>query len=326
MIENIPPHIIHKVQSLNLSLGDNVPNREIGELLDRTVLLGGKRFRPLLTYLMSDFFEIPLSSTGLFARAIEMTHSATLAHDDVIDLADDRRGQKTLNAETSNKKAILSGDYLLAQTMLELSETGDIRFVQELSLVLQSLVDGEWLQMENHFHQKVSQEQIEEVAQKKTASALTWCCLAPAIQAGASEEILELIKSFGKQLGIAFQEIDDVIDFHEDLNKNTLQDLRNGVFNSVSYTLVKNNPDLREKMIQVQGLLQNHEKITFPWKQDELQKALDEVRLRAKTRLDRCRPYLQEILNIQGRQHNPKAVESLQTLEQLLDFLAHRKF
>lgn len=322
MIESIPLHIIRKVKSLNLSLGKDVPNQEIGELLNRTILIGGKRFRPLLTYLMSDFFELPLEEMGLFARAIEFTHSATLAHDDVIDQANKRRGKKTLNAAATNKKAILSGDYLLGQTMLELSRTGDIRFIQELSQVLQDLVDGEWRQMENTLDRETSWEQVEQVARKKTASVITWCCVAPALKANVSPEVLSVTRSFGDQLGLAFQEMDDVIDFHAHLDKNTLQDIRNGLLNSVTYTLIKNNPELRADMADMDIDACN---FTVPWNLNEMKQAIAEIRASAKARLASCQQDLQKILELQGRSKDQKAQQALQVLKMLLNFLANRQ-
>ena len=321
MIENIPFHIIREVEVLDLSLGKDCPNGEIAELLNRTVLLGGKRFRPLLTYLMGDLFELPLKELGIFARAIEFTHSATLAHDDVIDQASERRGKPTINVVLNNKKAILSGDYLLAKTMLELSQTGDIRFIEELSLVLQELVDGEWLQMESTLDGNISQDQIEQVAHKKTASAITWCCLAPAMKANASEEALTLTRSFGEQLGLAFQEVDDIIDFCTDLDKNTLQDLRNGLLNSVSYTLIKNNPSLKIEMAKIDF---NAPSMTPPWNQQELEMATFEVRTRARARLQSCMPKLAKILELEKRDENKRALEALEVLKLLLNFLAER--
>ncbi|MCY4644677.1 MAG: polyprenyl synthetase family protein [Bacteriovoracales bacterium] len=322
MILAIPPRIIHRVQSLDLSLREDISNREIGALLSRTLLLGGKRFRPLLTYAMGDFFELPLEDVEVFARTIEFTHSATLAHDDVIDRAHKRRGAPTLNALASNKKAILSGDYLLAEAMLELSREGDIRLVQELSGVLQDLVDGEWLQMQNTLDQDLYRDQIERVARKKTASTITWCCLAPAIKANASKEVLSLVRSFGTQLGLAFQEIDDAIDFAGDSqDKGRFQDMQNGIMNVVAYTLVENDPLLREKML---GHDWARTDMAPPWSEAQLEKALAQVRQRAHIRLDGCRANLERILELEGRSEGKRARSSLCAMEAIIGFLADR--
>ncbi len=316
MLATIPLNIIREVKALDLSLGKNAPNQEIVRLLDRTLLLGGKRFRPLLTYLMSDFFELELKDVGLFARAIELTHSATLAHDDVIDGAEQRRGKPSINAASSNKMAILSGDYLLAQTMLELSQTGNIRYIQELSNVLQELVDGEWLQMKNNLDRDVTRAEIEEVALKKTASAISWCCVTPAIAANSSEEIIEKTRSFGHKLGIAFQEIDDAIDFQKELDKDQYQDINNGILNSVLFELIKINPNLREKLKSFSQI---------PWQQEELQEAIAIVRKRAHERLESCKVDLREILQLSQRDKSKRAMKAMKVLDEILEHLAFRK-
>ena len=322
MIDNIPWHIIREVKGLDLTLGKNVPNPEIGKLLDQTILLGGKRFRPLLIYLMSDFFELPLGEMAPFARAIEFIHSATLTHDDVIDQASERRGGETLNMVASNKKAVLSGDYLLAQTMLELSRIGDMRFIQEISVMLMDLVDGEWLQMSNTLDKKVSREKIEQVAHKKTASTITWCCVIPALKANATEEVLLVVRSFGDQLGLAFQEVDDIIDFYANGDKNTLQDIRNGILNSITHALLEHNPQLRESILQMDLAAPD---ITIPWELGELNRAIARVRVQTQERLGVCREKLQEILKLLGKAESWRTRQALESLHSLLDLLAQRK-
>jgi octaprenyl-diphosphate synthase len=105
--------LISSISRLELDLSKWDQNSRIGGLLSRTVLSGGKRLRPLLTFLMADLFGIDHEQILPFARVVELVHAATLAHDDVIDNAKMRRGQPSINASTSNKHAVLAGDFLL---------------------------------------------------------------------------------------------------------------------------------------------------------------------------------------------------------------------
>jgi len=106
----IPPRIFQSIQSLDFDLENWEKNPRIGGVLSKTVLSGGKRLRPLLTFLMGDLFDVPHEHLARFAKVVEMVHASTLAHDDVIDNADVRRGNPSINMIASNKKAVLAGD------------------------------------------------------------------------------------------------------------------------------------------------------------------------------------------------------------------------
>lgn len=317
MIGSVPLHIIKEVSSLDLFV-KNAPNEEINNLLNQTLLLGGKRLRPLLTYLMSEFYELDLSEMGLFARAIEHTHSATLAHDDVIDDAKERRGNPSINVVSSNKKAILSGDYLLAQTMAELAATGDVRYITELSRVLQELVDGEWLQMQNSFTSGFSREVIEKIALKKTASAISWCCVIPSIKANQSEEVIELSRKFGLKFGIAFQEIDDVIDFQTSSLKDRFQDAKNGVLNSVLFELFELDEDAKNKIIS------NPSSIEEISSRESFMNACKIVQNRAQDRINSCKEDLELLQKLTFHGESKRSNKAHKTINTLLDALATR--
>ena len=215
--------------------GDNL-NPRINNLLNSTVLLGGKRLRPMLTVLMGDFFGLPHDVITPYARDIERIHAATLAHDDVVDEADTRRGLPSINAMASNKKAILAGDYLLAHVLYEVASRGDNRVVQGLSEVIAELVEGEWLQIENLKKADLTRHDVELVALKKTGSVIRWCCAAPALISNASGEIVGLARAMGEKLGIAFQLGDDILDFTR-TDGAACADLRTGVVSSVIFEL-----------------------------------------------------------------------------------------
>ena len=236
VLEAIPKKVRSSLGAIDFRLKEDGLNPRICGLLDDTVLAGGKRFRPLLTLMMADFFGLPMESGAALAVDIERVHAATLAHDDVVDQAEVRRGRPSINAVASGKHAILAGDYLLARVMREVSLRGDVRVLQALSEVISDLVEGEWLQIENTKTDALSRKDVELVAHKKTGSVLSWCCYAPAIVAGATDETIEAAKVFGRNLGLIFQLGDDILDFTR-TDGAVGADIKNGVINSVIFEI-----------------------------------------------------------------------------------------
>jgi len=165
---------------------------------------------------------------------VEMVHASTLAHDDVIDNADVRRGNPSINMIASNKKAVLAGDYLLAHCLMETSESGRNDIVRELAAVIGDLAEGEWLQLENSENRALLQRDVERVALKKTGSVIRWCCAVPAMLADADEETVAMSRRLGEAIGIAFQMTDDILDFKRQ-DGAEFADLKNGVVNSVIF-------------------------------------------------------------------------------------------
>ena len=116
IMDSVPKEIIGQIKNIDLRITSENCNEEINKLLQKTVLFGGKRLRPLLTHLFGNLFGLPVLSVAPYAKAIEMVHAASLSHDDVIDNASQRRGVKSINIEGSNKMAILAGDYLVGRS------------------------------------------------------------------------------------------------------------------------------------------------------------------------------------------------------------------
>ena len=121
----------------------------------------------MLCFLMGQFLNVDLDKLQAYARAAEFVHAATLAHDDVIDESLIRRNRPTLNARVSNARAVLAGDLLLARVMAELSLLGEVRLIHELSLTVEELVHGEWLQLEARKVAAIHRPHLETVAKKK---------------------------------------------------------------------------------------------------------------------------------------------------------------
>lgn len=148
---------------------------ELNELTEA----GGKKFRPGMLFLMGHLFNLKDSVLSTYARAVELTHLASLVHDDVIDESNTRRNHPTINSLKNNTTAILAGDYLLATVMRELAQTNNNDILIDLTLAIRDLADGEWLQFDLKKKEQVLFHDLEEIAIKKTGSLIRWCCTTP---------------------------------------------------------------------------------------------------------------------------------------------------
>jgi len=246
-LDSLPPHILERSKNLDLKIRSVNAHNAIDEILTRTVLKGGKRLRPLLTFLTAHLFKVDLESITPFARATELVHAASLSHDDVIDNATMRRGSPSINILATNKKAVLAGDYLLSSVIVDLCSTNELNLVKEMSLVIKDLSEGEWLQLDLIGSRDYTRELIREVAMKKTSSVMSYCTVAPALFAKQNEKVAKLCRDFGLHLGLAFQLIDDTLDYSGNSLKDQELDLKNGIVNAVVFELLSTRPDLMER-------------------------------------------------------------------------------
>lgn len=292
-IKQIPPSVLSRLKAIELNIPSVHAQEAINELLQQSVLMGGKRLRPLLTYLFADFFDLPLEKLDTCAKSIEMVHAASLAHDDVIDEATKRRGEPSINIQASNKKAVLAGDYLLAAVIGDLCRVGDLRLVEEMAKVIELLSQGEWLQSDLVLSRAYSEENLNEIALMKTASVMSWCAVSPALVKNLNGELIEYSRQFGQNLGVAFQLLDDTLDFSGDGRKDGLLDLKNGQINAVLFEWLKLHPDIKTKF-------HSGEDIVPLFNEEGLDEALSIVQLKAKGHLDKCRELL-EILKSELR-------------------------
>lgn len=265
-------------------------SHNIEQRLNDTVLQGGKRFRPILLVMFGNLLGMSFEDLTPYARAVELTHAATLAHDDIIDEAHERRNAQTLNRVASNSHAVLGGDFLLARVIAEISEYGNIDVIREMAEVLEELVSGEWLQLEARGVVNVDHHHLETVARKKTASLISWCCTTPARLVGLSDEIIELCREFGYRVGVAFQQIDDLLDFEQGTGKTFAKDIREGQVNFVACELLKQQPQLKNAMTEVLGTGG-----PWPWTNDELESAMATVREMAQAQIGAAMELLRTI-------------------------------
>ena len=285
--EAIEREIQREIRELEFKLGTDVPVSEIPITLNQTLLYGGKRFRPLLCLMMSRFFRVPFVRIAPIAMASERVHAATLAHDDVIDEATLRRNRASINARSSNARAVLAGDLLLSKVMLDVVEVGNLEIVKDLARTICELVEGEWLQLEARGIMQVQRKDLERVAILKTASLFKWCCTTPARLAGVSDEILATVRIFGENLGLAFQMIDDALDFSSTSGKSYAKDYQEGLVNYVLMELLEENP-LRAQKVGA-GLGKVLDEKNMPWQTPEIDHAIALTKARARLKLEAAR-------------------------------------
>ena len=190
----------------------------------------GKRMRPILILLMAKNFGEITDVTQHAAVGLELLHTASLVHDDVVDESGERRGQKSVNAMFDNKVAVLVGDYILSTALLHVSYTHSEIIVRYLAELGRTLSNGEILQLSNIQNQDISEEVYYQVIKQKTAALFEACAAIGALSAGAPEEEIQEAKKFGQNLGVIFQIRDDIFDYYDQANvgKPTGNDMAEG--------------------------------------------------------------------------------------------------
>lgn len=176
----------------------------------------GKQMRPMFVFFAAKLCGGIIESTHRGAALVELLHTATLVHDDVVDNAYERRGFFSINALWKNKIAVLVGDYLLAKGLLLSVNNSEFALLKIVSTAVQQMSEGELLQIEKVRRMDISEELYFEVIRQKTASLIASCCACGAASAGADEETVEKMRLFGEKVGIAFQIKDDTFDFGTD--------------------------------------------------------------------------------------------------------------
>ncbi len=173
----------------------------------------GKQMRPMFVMLTAHIFGDIKPATYRAASLIELLHTATLVHDDVVDDSNERRGFFSINALWKNKISVLSGDFLLSKGLLLSMEYKDYDLLQIVSKATQEMSEGELLQIEKARRLDITEDVYFEIIRKKTASLIASCCAVGAASVGAKDEDVEKMRLFGEKVGLAFQIKDDIFDF-----------------------------------------------------------------------------------------------------------------
>lgn len=218
---------------------------------------GGKRMRPMLILLITKAFGRVGDTSQNAAIGLELLHTASLVHDDVVDESSERRGQASVNAIYDNKVSVLVGDYILSTALLKISQTRNHTIVDYLAELGRTLSNGELLQLSNIDNKEISEDVYYDVIKQKTAALFEACAAIGALSAEASEEIVEKAKKFGQDLGIAFQIRDDIFDYYDEaeIGKPTGNDMAEGKLTlPVIYALNSTgNAEMREIALKVKA-------------------------------------------------------------------------
>ncbi len=174
----------------------------------------GKGLRPLLVIMSAKLVGKPVYETYLVASVVELLHTASLVHDDVIDNAHVRRGFPSINALWKNKVAILMGDYLLSKCLIGATMTGSLTVMNKLALASKRLSKGELMQIEKARNLKITEDEYFDIITNKTAALMGTASELGAITVSEKDEDHERLKNFGENLGIAFQIKDDLLDYY----------------------------------------------------------------------------------------------------------------
>lgn len=186
-------------------------------LLDRIthyiVKRKGKQMRPMFVFFSAGLCGGITETSHRAAALIELLHTATLVHDDVVDDSNERRGFFSINALWKNKIAVLVGDYLLSKGLILSVENGDYNLLKLVSNAVRVMSEGELLQIEKARRLDIKEDIYFEIIRQKTASLIAACCACGAASAGCNEDVIQKMHRFGELIGIAFQIKDDLFDY-----------------------------------------------------------------------------------------------------------------
>jgi octaprenyl-diphosphate synthase len=240
----------------------------------------GKQMRPMFVFLAAKLSGELSEKSHRAAALIELMHTATLVHDDVVDDSNKRRGFFSINALWKNKIAVLVGDFLLAKGLLLATQNKEYKLLELVSVAVQEMSEGELLQIEKARKLDIDEGVYFDIITKKTASLIASCCACGTASVTDDEEVIEKMRAFGEAVGIAFQIKDDLFDygFGENIGKPTGNDIKEKkmtlplihALNNASFlekrriiSIVKNNNNKPKKVAQVIDFVMNSEGIKY---------------------------------------------------------------
>jgi octaprenyl-diphosphate synthase len=218
----------------------------------------GKQVRPMFVFLSAGLCGGITESTYRAASMIELLHTATLVHDDVVDDANERRGFFSVNALWKNKIAVLVGDYLLSRGLLLSVDFSEFRLLQIVSNSVREMSEGELLQIEKARRLDIDESVYFDIIRQKTATLIASCCASGASSAGSTEEVISAMKQIGEDIGIAFQIKDDLFDYagNSAIGKPTGIDIKERKMTlPLIYTLSNSNKEQKRLIINI---IKNH--------------------------------------------------------------------
>lgn len=295
----------------------NVPM--LDRIMRYVVKRKGKQLRPMFVFLSAKMCGQVNESTYRAASLVELLHTATLVHDDVVDDSLERRGFFSVYALWKNKVSVLVGDYLLAKGLLLSLDNNDFRSLQILSDAVRKMSEGELLQMEKSRTLNLDEPTYFEIIRNKTASLLSSACAAGAWSASNNEELTAKMKTFGEKVGIAFQIKDDLFDYNSDnVGKPTGNDIKEKKLTlPLIYTLNNTDAKTRREIIYiVKNQNKRKEKIRYVIDQVVAAGGIDYTR-------EKMKQYKQEALEIL---HSFPDSEIRSGFAGLVNFVTDRKY
>jgi octaprenyl-diphosphate synthase len=232
----------------------NTENPLLKNVYDYVLQKSGKQLRPMVVILSAKMCGSVNQSTIDGALSVELLHTASLIHDDVVDDTTERRGKPSVNARWNNKVAILSGDYILSKSLSSATNTNNFHILRTIANVGMQLSDGELLQLANEKESNTSEENYYIVIRKKTALLFATCAEVGGFSSNANEDEIIHLHNFGEYLGICFQIKDDIFDYSENIKigKPTGNDIRDGkVTLPLIYALKNTSGSLRNEILSM---------------------------------------------------------------------------
>ncbi len=216
-LEDIKVPIAREMQEFEPKFRASMKTRVLllDKIMSYIVKRKGKQMRPMFVFLSAGTCGGITDSTFRGASLIELLHTATLVHDDVVDEANYRRGFFSVNALWKNKVAVLVGDFLLSRGLILSIENNDFNLLKIVTNAVKEMSEGELLQIEKSRRLDINEEIYYDIIRQKTASLIASCCAVGASSSGASPEIVEKMRAFGEKIGMAFQIKDDLFDYGE---------------------------------------------------------------------------------------------------------------
>jgi octaprenyl-diphosphate synthase len=299
------------------SLNSKVPL--LDKILHYIVKRKGKQMRPMFVFLSGKLFGEINESSFRAASLIELLHTATLVHDDVIDDANMRRGFFSINALWKNKIAVLVGDYLLSKGLLMSLENEEYDLLQIVSKAVKEMSEGELLQIEKARKLDIEEDVYFEIIRQKTATLIAACCACGAVTAKQDKETVERMRKFGELIGIAFQMKDDLFDYYNEdvIGKPTGIDIKEQKMTlPLIYTL--RNCDRKQKKFIIQTV-KNHNTNS-----ERVSKVLEIVKKSGGINytIEKMKTYQEEALRLLKTFDDN---ESRKSLELLVNFVIERK-
>jgi octaprenyl-diphosphate synthase len=225
----------------------------VGEVAGYVLGSGGKRVRPALLLLVSRMLAYSGERDVRYGAVVEMLHSATLMHDDIIDEADVRRGRPTANRKFGTHRTVLVGDWLFAWLMRLCLEVGDVQVMRTLTAATLAMTEGEILAEEMRRSLDVREDVYMDITRRKTAELFAATCSVPALFQASTLHLTEQLASFGRNLGICFQLVDDALDYsasRRELGKPVMADLREGRLTLPMILLLPRLDSARRKLVR----------------------------------------------------------------------------